>query len=126
MFVGDLKGEVIMYGMYVVGIIVVDGKIKGVVFDVYLFVYCVLGLGGMGIIEDVIVGIECVVEDGVDVMNLLFGDMINNLDLVMSIVLDWVMEEGVVVVMLNGNSGLVNWIVGFLGMFCEVILVGVI
>lgn len=59
-------------------------------------------------------------------MNFLFGNFVNNLDWVISIVFDWVMLEGVMVVMLNGNSGLNNWIVGFLGIFREVIFVGVI
>lgn len=43
-----------------------------------------------------------------------------------SIVFDWVMLEGVVVVILNGNSGLNGWIVGLLGILREVIFVGVI
>lgn len=59
--IGDLRGEVIDYGIYVVGIVVVNGMIKGVVFDVIFFVYCVLGSGGSGIMENVIVGVECVV-----------------------------------------------------------------
>lgn len=56
-----MRGGVIDYGIYVVGIVVVNGMIKGVVFDVIFFVYCVLGSGGSGIMENVIVGVECVV-----------------------------------------------------------------
>lgn len=59
-------------------------------------------------------------------MNLFFGNFLNNLDWVISIVFDWVMLEGVVVVMLNGNSGLNGWIVGLSGILREVIFVGVI
>lgn len=61
MLVGDLRGAVIDYGIYVVGMVAVNGMIKGVVFDVMFLVYCVFGLGGSGIMENVIVGIECVV-----------------------------------------------------------------
>lgn len=43
-----------VYGIYVVGIIVGNGKIKGVVLNVFILVYCVMNDGGIGIIDDII------------------------------------------------------------------------
>ena len=57
-------------------------------------------------------------------MNLSLGDTINNPDLATSIALDWAMEEGVVAVTSNGNSGPANWTVGSPGTSREAISVG--
>lgn len=49
----------------------------------------------------------------------------NGFDLLISLVLDWVVEKGIVMVIFSGNLGLGLWIVGFLGIVGKVILVGV-
>ncbi|MDC0702961.1 MULTISPECIES: S8 family serine peptidase [Priestia] len=121
---GDPKGEATTHGTHVAGTIAADGKIKGVAPDAHLLAYRVLGPGGTGTTEDVIAGIERAVEDGADVMNLSLGDTINNPDLATSIALDWAMEEGVVAVTSNGNSGPANWTVGSPGTSREAISVG--
>lgn len=122
--VGDPRGAATTHGTHVAGTVAANGQIKGVAPDATLLSYRVLGPGGSGSTENVVAGIEKAVEDGADIMNLSLGNSLNNPDWATSIALDWAMEEGVVAVTSNGNSGPNNWTVGSPGTSREAISVG--
>lgn len=122
--VGDPRGAATDHGTHVAGIVAANGLIKGVAPEATLLAYRVLGPGGSGSSEDVVAGIEKAVEDGADVMNLSLGNILNDPDWVTSIALDTAMEEGVVAVTSNGNSGPANWTVGSPGTSRSAISVG--
>ncbi|MFB1083149.1 S8 family serine peptidase [Jeotgalibacillus sp. JSM ZJ347] len=121
---GDPRGESTLHGSHVAGTVAANGAIKGVAPDATLLAYRVLGPGGSGSTENVVAGIERAVQDGADVMNLSLGNSLNAPDWATSIALDWAMEEGVVAVTSNGNSGPTNWTVGSPGTSREAISVG--
>ncbi|KIL50721.1 hypothetical protein KP77_13410 [Jeotgalibacillus alimentarius] len=121
---GDPRGESTLHGSHVAGTVAANGAIKGVAPDATLLAYRVLGPGGSGSTENVVAGIERAVQDGADVLNLSLGNSLNAPDWATSIALDWAMEEGVVAVTSNGNSGPVNWTVGSPGTSREAISVG--
>ncbi|MET3681930.1 minor extracellular serine protease Vpr [Alkalibacillus flavidus] len=118
------QGEVTNHGSHVAGTIAANGLIKGVAPDVDLLGYRVLGPGGNGTTDNVIAGIERAVEDGVDVMNLSLGNTSNDPDFATSLALDNAMQDGVVAVSSNGNSGPSDWSVGSPGTSREAISVG--
>lgn len=111
------------HGTHVSGIVAGNGLIKGIAPEASLIAYRVLGPDG-GYTEDVVAAIELAVEDDVDVMNLSLGNDLNSPDWATSIALDWAMEEGVVAVTSNGNTGPENWTVGSPGTSREAISVG--
>ncbi|MGN1387236.1 MAG: S8 family serine peptidase, partial [Bacillus sp. (in: firmicutes)] len=121
---GDPRGAATTHGTHVAGTVAADGLIKGVAPEATLLAYRVLGPGGSGSTANVIAGIEKAVEDGADIMNLSLGSSINDPDSATSIALDWAMEEGVVAVTSNGNSGPNNWTVGSPGSSRDAIAVG--
>lgn len=121
---GDPRGAATQHGSHVAGTVAANGAIKGVAPEADLLAYRVLGPGGRGTTENVIAGIEQAVEDGADVMNLSLGNSLNDPDYATSIALDWAMEEGVVAVTSNGNSGPNNWTVGSPGTSRQAISVG--
>jgi len=122
--VGDPRGASTLHGTHVAGTVAANGQIKGVAPDATLLGYRVLGPGGSGSTENVVAGIEKAVLDGADIMNLSLGNSLNNPDWATSIALDWAMEEGVVAVTSNGNSGPTNWTVGSPGTSRQAISVG--
>ncbi|MFC0272315.1 S8 family serine peptidase [Metabacillus herbersteinensis] len=121
---GDPRGEETAHGTHVSGTVAANGLIKGVAPNAKLLGYRVLGPGGSGTTDDVIAGIERAVEDGARIMNLSLGNSLNAPDYATSLALDWAMEEGVVAVTSNGNSGPKNWTVGSPGTSREAISVG--
>lgn len=121
---GDPRGASTTHGTHVAGTVAADGLIKGVAPEATLLAYRVLGPGGSGTTANVIAGIEKAVEDGADIMNLSLGSSINDPDSATSIALDWAMEEGVVAVTSNGNSGPDTWTVGSPGSSRDAISVG--
>ncbi|TVP87846.1 MAG: peptidase S8 [Alkalicoccus sp.] len=121
---GDDRGASTNHGTHVAGTVAANGEIKGVAPDADLLAYRVLGPGGSGTTENVIAGIERAVEDGADVMNLSLGNATNDPDFATSLALDTAMEDGVVAVSSNGNSGPANWTVGSPGTSRDAISVG--
>jgi minor extracellular serine protease Vpr len=111
------------HGTHVAGTVAANGQIKGVAPDASLLAYRTLGPQG-GTTADVVAAIELAYKDGVDIMNLSLGNSINDPDFVTSLALDWAMEEGVVAVTSNGNSGPNNWTVGSPATSREAISVG--
>ncbi|PTL39939.1 S8 family peptidase [Alkalicoccus saliphilus] len=120
----DPRGDSTNHGTHVAGTVAANGEIKGVAPDADLLAYRVLGPGGSGTTENVIAGIERAVEDGADVMNLSLGNATNDPDFATSLALDTAMEDGVVAVSSNGNSGPANWTVGSPGTSRDAISVG--
>ncbi|MDQ0160027.1 S8 family serine peptidase [Alkalibacillus salilacus] len=118
------QGEVTNHGSHVAGTIAANGVIQGVAPEVDLLGYRVLGPGGSGATDNVIAGIERAVEDGVDVMNLSLGNTNNDPDFATALALDNAMQDGVVAVSSNGNSGPNDWTVGSPGTSREAISVG--
>jgi minor extracellular serine protease Vpr len=121
---GDPRGDSTNHGTHVAGTVAANGEINGVAPDADLLAYRVLGPGGSGTTENVIAGIERAVEDGADVMNLSLGNTTNDPDFATSLALDTAMEDGVVAVSSNGNSGPANWTVGSPGTSRDAISVG--
>ncbi|MCR6095474.1 S8 family serine peptidase [Salipaludibacillus agaradhaerens] len=111
------------HGTHVAGTVAANGQIKGVAPDASLLAYRTLGPQG-GTTADVVAAIELAYKDGVDIMNLSLGNSINDPDFATSLALDWAMEEGVVAVTSNGNSGPDNWTVGSPATSREAISVG--
>nr|WP_100374183.1 S8 family serine peptidase [Bacillus sp. FJAT-45037] len=118
------QGIPTLHGTHVAGIIAANGQVKGVAPDAEIYAYRALGPGGQGTTEQVIEAIEKAVEDGVDVLNLSLGNTVNGPDWPTSIALDRVVEEGVVAVTSNGNSGPNMWTVGSPGTSTKAISVG--
>ncbi|ADU32307.1 S8 family serine peptidase [Evansella cellulosilytica] len=118
------EGRPTLHGTHVAGIIAADGRLKGVAPDAEIYAYRTLGPTGMGTTEQVIEAIEKAVEDGVDVINLSLGNTVNGPDWPTSIALDKAVEQGVVAVTSNGNSGPNLWTVGSPGTSSKAISVG--
>lgn len=113
-----------IHGTHVAGIIAANGKVKGVAPEVELYAYRALGPGGQGTTEQVIEAIEKAVSDGVDIINLSLGNTVNGPDWPTSVALDKAVEQGVVAVTSNGNSGPQMWTVGSPGTSEKAISVG--
>ncbi|WP_368506041.1 S8 family serine peptidase [Alkalihalophilus sp. As8PL] len=118
------QGVPTLHGTHVAGIIAANGQVKGVAPDAEIYAYRALGPGGQGTTEQVIEAIEKAVEDGVDVLNLSLGNTVNGPDWPTSVALDHAVEEGVVAVTSNGNSGPKMWTVGSPGTSTKAISVG--
>jgi minor extracellular serine protease Vpr len=118
------QGPPTLHGTHVAGIIAANGQLKGVAPEAELYAYRALGPGGQGTTEQVIEAIEKAIEDGVDVLNLSLGNTVNGPDWPTSIALDKAVEEGIVAVTSNGNSGPNMWTVGSPGTSTKAISVG--
>ncbi len=118
------QGPPTFHGTHVAGIIGANGKVRGVAPEVDLYAYRALGPGGQGTTEQVIEAIEKAIEDEVDVLNLSLGNTVNGPDWPTSIALDKAVEEGIVAVTSNGNSGPNMWTVGSPGTSTKAISVG--
>ncbi|WNF37280.1 S8 family serine peptidase [Bacillaceae bacterium IKA-2] len=118
------QGASTFHGTHVAGIIAANGKIKGVAPEVDIYAYRALGPGGKGTTEQVIEAIEKAVADDVDIINLSLGNTVNGPDWPTSIALDKAVEQGVIAVTSNGNSGPKMWTVGSPGTSTNAISVG--
>ena len=118
------QGLATIHGTHVAGIIAANGKIQGVAPEAEIYAYRALGPGGKGTTEQVIAAIEKAVEDGVDIINLSLGNTVNGPDWPTSTALDKAVEQGVVAVTSNGNSGPKMWTVGSPGTSLKAISVG--
>ncbi|WP_034748141.1 S8 family serine peptidase [Halalkalibacter wakoensis] len=118
------QGPPTLHGTHVAGIIAANGQVKGVAPEADIYAYRALGPGGQGTTEQVIEAIEKAIEDEVDVLNLSLGNTVNGPDWPTSIALDKAVEEGIVAVTSNGNSGPNMWTVGSPGTSTKAISVG--
>ncbi|WP_100405716.1 S8 family serine peptidase [Bacillus solitudinis] len=118
------QGPPTLHGTHVAGIIAANGQVKGVAPEAEIYAYRALGPGGQGTTEQVIEAIEKAIEDGVDVINLSLGNTVNGPDWPTSVALDKAVEEGVIAVTSNGNSGPKMWTVGSPGTSTKAISVG--
>src|SRR5690625_456347 len=89
----------------VAGIIAANGNIKGVAPDADIYAYRALGPGGSGSSIQVIAAMERALKDGVDVMNLSLGNIVNGPDYPTSAAVNRAVELGMIVVIANGNNG---------------------
>lgn len=112
------------HGTHVAGVIAANGKMTGVAPEAKLYVYRALGPGGYGTTEMIIAAIDQAIKDRVDVLNLSLGTSINGPDLPTSLALDKAVENGIVAVTANGNSGPELWTVGSPGTSHKAISVG--
>ncbi|WP_117161570.1 S8 family serine peptidase [Paraliobacillus sp. X-1268] len=106
------QGLSTIHGTHVAGIIAANGKMKGVAPDADLYGYRALGPGGAGTSVQVIAALEKAVKDGMDIINMSLGNTINGPDWPTSIAVNRAVDEGVSVVIANGNSGPDDWTVG--------------
>ncbi|MDT8860437.1 S8 family serine peptidase [Alkalihalobacillus sp. MEB130] len=118
------QGPPTLHGTHVAGIIAANGKVKGVAPEADIYAYRALGPGGQGTTEQVIEAIEKAIEDEVDILNLSLGNTVNGPDWPTSVALDKAVEEGIVAVTSNGNSGPNMWTVGSPGTSTKAISVG--
>ncbi|MCL4426399.1 MAG: S8 family serine peptidase [Firmicutes bacterium] len=114
------------HGTHVAGIIAGTGKakIKGVAPEAKILAYRVLGPGGRGTTDAVVMGIERAVSDGANVLNLSLGNTLNVPDWPTSIALDNAARAGAIPVVAAGNSGPSLWTVGSPGTSRMAITVG--
>ncbi|MBU9724373.1 MULTISPECIES: S8 family serine peptidase [Bacillaceae] len=118
------EGMPTLHGTHVAGIIAANGRLQGVAPEAEIYGYRTLGPTGMGTTEQVIEAIEKAVEDEVDIINLSLGNTVNGPDWPTSVALDKAVEQGVVAVTSNGNSGPNLWTVGSPGTSSRAISVG--
>ncbi|MGP4038893.1 S8 family serine peptidase [Gracilibacillus sp. D59] len=118
------QGMPTMHGTHVAGVIAADGKMKGVAPDAELYSYRALGPGGTGTSVQVMAAIEKAVKDGMDIINLSLGNSINGPDWPTSVAVNRATEQGVTVVIANGNTGPDLWTVGSPATANQVISVG--
>ncbi|WP_235820440.1 S8 family serine peptidase [Halalkalibacter krulwichiae] len=118
------QGPPTLHGTHVAGIIAANGQVKGIAPDADIYAYRALGPGGQGTTEQVIEAIEKAIDDEVDVLNLSLGNTVNGPDWPTSVALDKAVEEGIVAVTSNGNSGPNMWTVGSPGTSTKAISVG--
>lgn len=112
------------HGTHVAGIIAANGEMKGIAPHAEIYAYRALGPGGTGTSVQVMAAIERAVKDGMDILNLSLGNTINGPDWPTSLAVNRAVEEGVAVVIANGNSGPNNWTVGSPATAEKVISVG--
>lgn len=112
------------HGTHVAGIIAANGQMKGIAPDAELYAYRALGPGGTGTSVQVMAAIEQAVKDEMDIINLSLGNSINGPDWPTSVAVNRATEEGVAVVIANGNSGPNQWTVGSPATADQVISVG--
>ena len=106
------EGMPTMHGSHVAGIIAADGALQGVAPDSELYAYRALGPGGVGSSVHVIAALEEALNDGMDIVNLSLGNTINGPDYPTSKAVNEAVEQGMAVVVANGNDGPDNWTVG--------------
>ncbi|WP_066188096.1 S8 family serine peptidase [Gracilibacillus timonensis] len=112
------------HGSHVAGIIAADGEMQGVAPDAELYAYRALGPGGTGSSIQVMAAIEQAVKDEMDIINLSLGNSINGPDWPTSVAVNRAVEQGVSVVIANGNTGPELWTVGSPATADHVISVG--
>jgi len=112
------------HGTHVAGVIAANGKMTGVAPEAEIYAYRALGPGGFGTTEMIIAAIEQAIKDKVDVLNLSLGTSINGPDLPTSLALDKAVENGIIAVTSNGNTGPDLWTVGSPGTSHRAISVG--
>ena len=100
------------HGTHVAGIIAANGNIKGVAPDAEIYAYLALGPGGSGSSIQVIAAMERALKDGVDIMNLSLGNIVNGPDYPTSVAVNRAVELGMIVVIANGNNGPNHWTIG--------------
>ncbi|MFD2655757.1 S8 family serine peptidase [Gracilibacillus thailandensis] len=118
------QGMPTLHGTHVAGIIGANGQMKGVAPDAELYGYRALGPGGTGTSVQVMAAIEKAVKDGMDIINLSLGNSINGPDWPTSVAVNRAVEQGVTVVIANGNTGPDLWTVGSPATANQVISVG--
>ncbi len=118
---GDLSTQ---HGTHVAGIIAANGKLMGVAPEAEIYAYRALGPGGFGNTEQVIAAIDYAIQDKVDVLNMSLGNSVNGPDLPISIALNNAVDQGIIAVTSNGNSGPNVWTVGSPGTADKAISVG--
>lgn len=118
------QGEPTIHGTHVAGIIAANGKMKGVAPDADLYGYRALGPGGSGTSIQVIAALEKAVKDKMDIINMSLGNIVNGPDWPTSIAVNRAVEEGVSVVIANGNAGPDDWTVGSPATATKAIAVG--
>nr|WP_269435842.1 S8 family serine peptidase [Gracilibacillus suaedae] len=118
------QGMPTLHGTHVAGIIGANGQMKGVAPDAELYGYRALGSGGTGTSVQVMAAIEKAVKDGMDIINLSLGNSINGPDWPTSVAVNRATEQGVTVVIANGNTGPDLWTVGSPATANQVISVG--
>lgn len=118
------------HGTHVAGTIAGEGDneseyhIKGVAPEADLYAYRVLGPYGSGSSEGVIAGIDRAIEDGMDVINLSLGAMINDPLYPTSIAVNNAVLSGVTAVVSAGNSGSGSFTLGSPGTAALALTVG--
>src|SRR5699024_2464639 len=100
------------HGTHVSGIIAANGALKGIAPEASLYAYRALGPGGIGTSAQVIAALEEAVKDGMDIVNLSLGNMVNAPDYPTSKAVDEAAKLGTIVVVANGNAGPATWTVG--------------
>jgi minor extracellular serine protease Vpr len=120
------QGIPTQHGTHVAGIIAANGKIKGVAPDAEIYAYRALGPGGSGSSIQVIAAMEKALEDGVDIMNLSLGNIVNGPDYPTSIAVNRAVDLGIAVVIANGNNGPNHWTVGSPATASQAISIGAI
>ena len=100
------------HGTHVAGIIAANGNIKGVAPDAEIYAYRALGPGGSGSSIQVIAAMERALKDGVDIMNLSLGNIVNGPDYPTSVAVNRAVELGIIIVIANGNNGPNHWTIG--------------
>ncbi|WP_163539120.1 S8 family serine peptidase [Gracilibacillus sp. YIM 98692] len=118
------QGMPTSHGTHVAGIIAANGSMQGIAKDAELYAYRALGPGGSGSSVQVMAAIEQAVKDGMDVINLSLGNTINGPDWPTSVAVNRATEQGVTVVIANGNTGPEPWTVGSPATASSVISVG--
>lgn len=106
------QGIPTLHGTHVAGIIAANGEVSGVAPDAEIYAYRALGPGGSGSSIQVIAAMEKALEDGVDIMNLSLGNIVNGPDYPTSIAVNRAVDLGIAMVIANGNSGPNHWTVG--------------
>lgn len=106
------QGIPTLHGTHVAGIIAANGKVIGVAPNASIYAYRALGPGGNGSSIQVIAAMERALKDGVDIMNLSLGNIVNGPDYPTSVAVNRASELGVAVVIANGNNGPEEWTIG--------------
>lgn len=114
------------HGTHVAGIIAGDGIKKGIAPNAELYVYRALSSRGEGGTDTVVKAIEKAMEDNVDVLNLSLGNNLNIPDFPTTTALNKAVEQGITVVVANGNSGPNFWTVGSPAVSSQAISVGAV
>src|SRR5699024_9523876 len=97
---------------HVAGIIAAYGALLVVAPDVDIYAYRGLGAAVNGTLIQIIAALEQAIRDEVDVLYLSLGNTVNGPDYPTSKAVSKASEEGVAVVVANGNAGPNRWTVG--------------